>query len=91
MMNWIRTLDTSLEQFLPTKLVQDNQQYTAQECKSLSGNDHQGNGQPLGMVIPDRSGFENSGQAHVVHLPDKALIFGALSLAFVRYSKVLGY
>ena len=34
-MNWIHTLDTSLEQFLPTKLVQDNQQYTAQECKLL--------------------------------------------------------
>jgi DNA polymerase IIIc chi subunit len=40
------TWDTSLEQFLPTKLVQDNQQYMVQGCILLSWNDHQGNKQP---------------------------------------------
>ena len=42
-------MDTSPEQCLPAKPVRGNLQYTAQDCKLLSENDRQGNGQPLGV------------------------------------------
>ena len=41
------TLDTTLEQFRITTLVQGNQQCTAPNCRWPGESDHQDNGQPL--------------------------------------------